>query len=66
MSVYASKQLEMNRPENTNALNVLHFVLYLTFSASLYDGKYACFHMRVVRLASRLIHGIARQMGASN
>ena len=28
-------------------LHVLHFILYLTFTASLYDGKYACFHMEV-------------------
>ena len=47
-------------------LHVLHFILHLTFTASLYDGKYACFHMGVVRSISRLIHGIARQMGASN
>ena len=40
--------------------------LYLTFTASLYDRKYACFHMGVVRSIRRLIHGIARQMGASN
>ena len=44
-------------------LHVLHFILYSTFTASLYDGKYACFHMGVVRSISRLIHGIARQMG---
>ena len=42
-------------------LHVLHFILYLTFTASLYYGKYACFHMGVVRSLSRLIHGIARQ-----
>ena len=47
-------------------LHVLHFILYLTFTASLYDGKYAYFHMGVVRSISKLIHGIARQMGASN
>ena len=46
-------------------LPVLHFILYLTLTASLYDGKYACFHMGVVR-AIRLIRGIAMQMGASN
>ena len=45
-------------------LHVLHFILYLTFTASLYDEKYACFHMGVVTSLSRLIHGIARQMGA--
>ena len=62
----------MHRPENTNKitdvreLNIPQFILYLTFTASLYDGKYACFHMGVVRSISRLIHGIARQMGASN
>ena len=69
VSVCASVQLELYRPENTKRpqmyrhLHVLHFILYLTFTASLYDGNYACFHMGVV---SRLIHGIARQMGASN
>ena len=47
-------------------LHVLHFILYLTFTASLYDGKYAGFHMGVVRSIRRLIHGIARQIGASN
>ena len=72
MSVSASVQLKMHRPENTNKitdvghLHVLHFILYLIFTASLYDGKYACFHMGVVISISRLIHGIARQIGASN
>ena len=72
MSVFASVHIEMHRPENTNkitdvrALTCTTFNLYLTFTASLYDGKYACFHMGVVRSISRLIHGIARQMGASN
>ena len=72
MSVCASVQLEIHRPENTNKitdvrhLHELHFILYLIFTASLYDGKYACFHMGVVRSISRLIHEIARQMGASN
>ena len=47
-------------------LHVLHFILYLTSTASLYDVKYACFHMGVVRSISRLIRGIAWQMGASN
>ena len=65
MSVCASVQLEMHRPENTNkitdvghlhVLHVLHFILYLTFTASLYDGKYARFHMGVVRSISRLVH----------
>ena len=52
MSVCASVQLEMHRPGNTNkitgvrALTCIHFILYFTFTASLYDGKYACFHMR--------------------
>ena len=61
MSVCASVQLEMHMPENTNKitdvrhLHVLHFILYLSFTASLYDGKYACFHMGVVRSISRLI-----------
>ena len=27
----------------------VHFILYLTFTTSLYDGKCACFHMGVVR-----------------
>ena len=71
MSVCASVQLEMHRPENANkitdvrALTCTTFHLYLTFTASLYDGKYACFHMGVGRSISRLIHGIARQMCAS-
>ena len=64
----------MHRPENTNKFTdvwaltctTFHFNLYLTFTASLYDGVYACSHMGVVRSISRLIHGIARQMGASN
>ena len=72
VSVCTSVQLEMHRPENINkitdvlALTCTTFHLYLTFTASLYDGKYACFHMGMVRLISRPIHGIARQMGASN
>ena len=41
-------------------------IVYLTFNASFYDGKYACFHMEVVRSIRRPIHGIARQMGAPN
>ena len=62
----------MHRPENTNkitdvqALTCTTFHFYITFTASLYDGKYACFHMGVVRSKSRPIDGIARQMGASN
>ena len=59
VSECASVHQEMHR-------HVLHFILYLTFTASLYDGKYACFHIRVVRPISRLINGIVRQMGASN
>ena len=72
MSVCASVQLEMHMLENTNkitdvrALTCTTFTLYLTFTASLYDGKYACFHIGVVRSISRLIHGIARQIGAFN
>ena len=72
MSVCASVQLEMHRPENTNkftdvwAIKCTAFHLNLTFTASLNDGTYACFHMGVVRSISRLIHGIARKMGASN
>ena len=72
MPVCASVQLERHRPETTNKItdvraltcSTLHFIL--TFTASLYDGKYACFHTGVVRSISRPIHGIARQMGASN
>ena len=73
MSVCVSVQLEMHRPENMNKITdvqaltcstTFHFIFFVT--ASLYDGKYACFHMGVVRSISRLIHGIARQMGASN
>ena len=71
MFICASVELEILRPEKINSqmygqLHVLHFILYLTFTASLYDGKYACFHMGVVRSIGRPIHGIARQMGASN
>ena len=72
MSVCASVQLEMYRPENRNkntdvrTLTRTTFNSIFNFSASLYDGKYACFHMGVMRSISRLIHGIARQMGASN
>ena len=72
VSVCASIQLEMHRPENMNKITDVRaptcttFHFYLTFTASLYDGKYACFHMGVVRSISRLIHGIARQIGASN
>ena len=73
MPVCASVQLEIHRPENTNKITdvrtltcaTFHF-LYFTFTASSYDGKYACFHMEVVRSISSPIHGIARQMGASN
>ena len=68
MSVCASVQLEMHRPENTNKITDVRALTCTTFHfiASLYDGKYAFFHMGVVRSISRLIHGIARQMGASN
>ena len=72
VSVCASVQQEMHRPENTNkitdvrALTCTTFHFIFNFNFSLYDGKYACFHMGVVRSISRLIHGIARQMGASN
>ena len=69
MSVCASVQLEMHRAENTNKITDVRapytFHLYLTFTASLYEGKYACFHMGVVRSLSTPIHGIARQMGAT-
>ena len=71
VTVCASVQPEIHRLERIRSqmyghLHVLHFILYLTFTASLYDGKYACFHMGVVKSISILIHGIARQMGASN
>ena len=73
MSVCASVQLEMHKLENANkitdvrALTCTTFqIIFLTFTAFLYDGNYACLHMGVVRLISRLVHGIARQMGASN
>ena len=72
VSVCASVQLEMHRPgkrirsQMYRHSHVLHFILFLTFTASLYDGKYACFYMGVVRSITRLIHGIARQMGAFN
>ena len=70
MSVCASVQLKMHRPENTNKITGVRALtcttLYFTFTASLYDGKYACFQMGVVRSISRLIHGLARQLGASN
>ena len=39
----------MNKITDVRALHVLHFILYLTFTASLYDVKYACFHMGVMR-----------------
>ena len=72
MSVCASVQPEMHSPENRNkitdvrALTCTTFHFILNFTASLYDGKYACYHMGVVRSISRPIHGIARQMGATN
>ena len=51
MSVCVSVQLEMHSPENTNKITdvralictVIHFILYLTFTASLYDGKICLF-----------------------
>ena len=72
VSVCASVQLEMHRPENANkitdvrALTCTTFHFILTFTASLYDENCAYVHMGMVRSISRLIHGIARQMGASN
>ena len=47
MFVCASVQLEIHSPENRNKITdvqgltctVLHFILYLAFTASLYDGK---------------------------
>ena len=55
MSVCSRVQLEMHRPENTNnitdvrALTCTTFYFVFNITASLYDGKYACFHMGVVR-----------------
>ena len=72
VSVCASVQLEMHRPENTNkitdvqALTCTTFRFIFNFYCFLYDGKYACFHMGVVRSISRLTHELARQMGAAN
>ena len=49
-SVCASEQLEIHSPENTNKIPevrtltcTIHFILYLTFTASLYDGKIRLF-----------------------
>ena len=50
----------MNKITDVRALTCTTFHLYLTFTASLYDGKYACFHMREVRSISRTIHGIGK------
>ena len=71
MSVCASVKLEIHRPENTNKITDVRALTCTTFhliffTASLYDGTYACFHIRVVRSINILIHGIARQMDASN
>ena len=72
VSVCASVQLEMHRPENTNkitdirALTCTTFHFMFNFYCFFNDGKYACFHMEVVRSINRLIYGIARQMGVSN
>ena len=50
VSVCAKVQLEMHRPEYMNkitdvrGLTCTTFILYLTFTASIYDGKCACFH----------------------
>ena len=59
--------IEMHRPENVNKVTDVFTctTFHLTFTASLYDGKNACFHLGVVRSISRLIHGIAWQMCAS-
>ena len=45
-------------------LHVLHFIL--NFTASLYDGKYDCYHTGVLRSISRPIYVIATQMDATN
>ena len=72
MSVCASVQLEMYRPENMNkitdvrALTSTTFHFIFKFYCLYMMEKYACFHLGVVRSISRHIHGIARQMGASN
>ena len=75
MSVCASVQLEMHRPENMNKItdvraltlhyDVLHLILYLTLFLYMMENMHV-FIWEVVRSISRLIHGIARQMGASN
>ena len=46
VSVCASVQLEIHSPENMNMITdvraltcTTHFILYLTFTASIYDGK---------------------------
>ena len=47
------------------ALHVLHLILYLTLFLYMMENMHV-FIWEVVRSISRLIHGIARQMGASN
>ena len=72
VSVCASEQLEMHRPEDKNkitdvrALTCTTFHFIFNFYRFFFDGNYACFHMGLVRLISRLIHEKARQMGACN
>ena len=66
VSVCASVQLEMHRPENTNkttdvqAFTCTTFHFIFNFYFFFYDEKYACFYIGVVRSISRLIHEIAR------
>ena len=56
----------MNKGTDAQALICTTLYFIFIFTASLYDGKYACFHMGVMRLICRHIHGIARQIGAYN
>ena len=68
VSVSASAQLEKHSPENTNKITDVQALTCTTFHLLLLYimEKYACFYMAVVILIGRPIHGIARQMGASN
>ena len=70
VSVCASVQLEMHRPENTNKIKdvwaltctLFHFIFY--FYCFFILWKICMFsYERGVRTISRLIHGIARQIG---
>ena len=66
-----SVQLEIHSPENMNKITDVRALTCTTFYILLLlflylMGKYARFHMGVVRSVSRPIHRIAKQMGASN